>query len=166
MAMKRASEIRQVLRPPKRYLRSTSLDRDFADPEALDSYTVTPFVEQAFHRIIEGAKLGSGRRAWRITGDYGVGKSSFALFLAHFMAGTKSRGLTAALKDLKGDIFRKARMIPVLVTGERDQSCRPRNRSNFQGPSRGTSIKGAPLLDIDGREDRAFRRGVRVLGVA
>jgi hypothetical protein len=43
MAMKRASEIRQVLRPPKRYLRSTSLDRDFADPEALDSYTVTPF---------------------------------------------------------------------------------------------------------------------------
>src|SRR5439155_18580410 len=34
-----------------------------------------------------GLRPRSGQRAWRVTGDYGSGKSSFALVLAHSLAG-------------------------------------------------------------------------------
>jgi len=37
--------------------------------------------------VAYGLKAKSGQRAWRVTGDYGSGKSSFALLLAHLFAG-------------------------------------------------------------------------------
>ncbi|MFZ5731397.1 MAG: hypothetical protein ACOY4O_01590, partial [Pseudomonadota bacterium] len=60
---------------PTRFLRSVQIDRDFHDAAACKNYIVTPFMADAFLRIAEGLAAGSGRRAWRITGDYGVGKS-------------------------------------------------------------------------------------------
>lgn len=105
---------------PARFLRSTNLEKDFHDPKALDFYTLTPFVQDAFQRILEGAVSGSGRRAWRITGDYGVGKSSFALFLAQYLSDPKSPTARKILKQSDGRQLPKVRqMIPVLVTGER-----------------------------------------------
>ena len=70
-----------------RFLRSVQLERDFADPNATKGYVVTDFAKQCFELIQEGEKAKSTRRAWRITGDYGSGKSSFALFLAHIFSG-------------------------------------------------------------------------------
>jgi hypothetical protein len=123
MAREKApTRIRDLFRTPTRFLRSTNLEKDFIDPRALDSYTLTPFVLDAFQRIIDGAVVGSGRRAWRITGDYGVGKSSFALFLSQFLADPKSRSVATVLKQ--ADVAKLPKllpMIPVLVTGERSQ---------------------------------------------
>ena len=70
-------------RVPSRFLRSVQLERDFHDLASLDHYVVTPHVAEALRRVADGLRTNSGRRAWRITGDYGVGKSSFALVLAH-----------------------------------------------------------------------------------
>jgi hypothetical protein len=66
-----------------RFLRSVQLERDFRDPAALVGYVRTDFVQESCDRIAEGLRPESGRRAWRITGDYGSGKSSFALLLAN-----------------------------------------------------------------------------------
>ena len=81
-----AAAIRDLFHVPERFLRSVQLERDFHDPHALAGYIVTPAMAAAFRRIADALRPTSGRRAWRITGDYGVGKSSFALVLAHLLA--------------------------------------------------------------------------------
>ena len=88
--------IAEFFRVPGRFLRSTQLERDFDDPSALDGYVLTPPMADAFQRLRDGLRPGSGQRAWRITGDYGVGKSSFALALAHVLGGMR-RGPIARL---------------------------------------------------------------------
>jgi hypothetical protein len=48
---------------------------------------ITPQIRASFDRIASGLDRRSGQRAWRINADYGLGKSSFALFLAHLLSG-------------------------------------------------------------------------------
>ncbi|MGA2264432.1 MAG: hypothetical protein ABSH28_23750, partial [Acidobacteriota bacterium] len=73
-----------------RFLRSINLERDFQDPSALSSYILTEFAKQCFDRLKIGLAPQSGQRAWRITGDYGSGKSSLALVLAHWFNGQRA----------------------------------------------------------------------------
>lgn len=113
--------VRDYLRIPQRFLRSIHLERDFNDPAALTDYVVTPPMVEAFQRVLDGLRPGSGRRAWRITGDYGSGKSSFALVLAHVLGNPES----PALADIRQSIgvpgtACSASMVPVLVTGARE----------------------------------------------
>ena len=75
-----------TLRLKERFLRSTDLKRDFGDAQALDGYWLTAFGAKCLRTVTTGVRSDSGRRAWRLTGDYGTGKSSFALFLATAMA--------------------------------------------------------------------------------
>src|SRR4051794_17102227 len=83
-------KVADILNVEGRFLRSANLERDFHDPTALSGYVVTDFARSTLARIAEGLKPSSGERAWRITGHYGAGKSSFALFLAHLIAGRES----------------------------------------------------------------------------
>jgi len=96
------------------------LDRDFRDPSALKGYVVTPHVRNGLERLVSGLAPDSGQRAWRITGDYGSGKSSFALALAHLVAGRGER-LPEQLRHVID--FRRLgarpKLLPVLVNGSR-----------------------------------------------
>ena len=87
-----ATKIADVFTAPGRFLRSVQLERDFSDPLALESYIATPPMAEALHRILESIQDGSQRRAWRITGDYGVGKSSLALVLARLLSDRSNGG--------------------------------------------------------------------------
>src|SRR5437870_13558927 len=86
--------IQQLLKIERRFLRSAHLQRDFHDPTALDGYIITPAIKANFDRIRHGMRTESGQRAWRITGDYGSGKSSFALLLADLFAGRESEQIS------------------------------------------------------------------------
>ena len=104
-----------------RFLRSANLDRDFQDPSALSGYVLTDFTRSCLTRVAGGLKPGSGQRAWRMTGDYGCGKSSFALLLAHTLAGHGTRlpphlRKAVASTPVSADA---ARLVPVLVTCSR-----------------------------------------------
>ncbi len=70
----------------RRFVRAVHLERDFDDVEALHDYVVTEATLDAFARIIDGLRVGSRQRAWRLTGVYGSGKSSFALALAQILS--------------------------------------------------------------------------------
>lgn len=115
-----------LLHTPERYLRSVHLGHDFDDAASLQRYIVTPSMITIFSRIIEGLRTGSGRRAWRITGDYGSGKSSFALVLAHLLRDPTAPQLANMRQALDHEIERDipelatVRMVPVLVTGARE----------------------------------------------
>lgn len=104
-----------------RFLRSANLERDFQSPGALDGYVVTSHIQESLERISVGLTKNSGQRAWRITGDFGSGKSSFGLLLAHLFAGNDSNlppQLRSAV-DLASVKKNKPRYLPVLITGSR-----------------------------------------------
>src|SRR5205823_5293812 len=97
------------------------LERDFRDPAALEGYIVTPGIQRSLNRLGSGLSPKSGQRAWRITGDYGSGKSSFALLLAHAFAG-KDSDLPPEIRrsiDLAAVKGTHSRLLPVLITGSR-----------------------------------------------
>lgn len=111
--------IQSLLHTPQRYFRSVRLEEDLDDQHALDSYIVTPGVIQAFARIRDGLTPGSTHRAWRITGDYGTGKSSFALLVAQAIRGLLAeRPTLAAALETESD--RLPHLVPLLVTARRD----------------------------------------------
>lgn len=113
--------IRDLFRTPGRFLRSTNLERDFNDAAALRDYILTPPIAEALRLVIEGLRTGSKRRSWRITGDYGSGKSSFALALAHMLRDPRVPALAHIRRevDFRG-LARTPRMLPILVTGARE----------------------------------------------
>lgn len=113
--------INSIQNTSRRFLRSTDLVRDFDDPKGLQDYWLTDFCRTCLAQIADGFRLDSGRRAWRLTGDFGSGKSSFALLLATVLRDPKR--LPEGLRDrvfqtapeTKGKQFQ-----PVLVAGSRE----------------------------------------------
>lgn len=118
---KQPKAISSLFQTPDRFVRSVQLERDFQDPSALDDYIVTPAMAEAFSRLREALHLDSGRRAWRITGDYGVGKSSFALVVAHLLSRHQGTGLDRIAADLGWDMASEqvSSLWPILITGSR-----------------------------------------------
>lgn len=116
-----AIKIADIFAAPGRFLRSVQLERDFSDPAALESYIATPPMAEALHRILESIQVGSQRRAWRITGDYGVGKSSLALVLARLLSDPSACDAQRVAKAIRWDQdFSGKRFLPILVTGTRE----------------------------------------------
>lgn len=105
-----------------RYLRSTNLERDYQDPRALQHYVLTPHGKACLQRLASGLKPGSTQRAWRMTGNYGTGKSSFAVFLAHWFGGSAARLSRVVDENVSYDRFQlgtRPTYLPLLVTGSR-----------------------------------------------
>jgi hypothetical protein len=117
----REKRVADLLDMHSRFLRSAHLERDFQDAGALSGYVVTDFARSCIGRMASGLKPRSGSRAWRMTGDYGSGKSSFALLLAHWFAGHDARFPTPLRKAVDPHQFGVARprLLPVLVTCSR-----------------------------------------------
>ena len=109
-----------------RFLRSAHLERDFNAPTALAGYVPTEFIQSCLARIGAGLRPRSGQRAWRMTGDYGSGKSSFALLLAHALAGRDSHFPPQLRKvvDFGKQAAPRPTFLPVLVTCSREPLCR------------------------------------------
>ncbi|MBI4025473.1 MAG: hypothetical protein HY360_10870, partial [Verrucomicrobia bacterium] len=118
MAEKRIADLFDI---KNRFLRSAHLERDFHDSGALTGYVPTDFAQSCLNRIGEGLRPRSGQRAWRMTGDYGSGKSSFALLLAHALAGHDSTFPPQLRKviDFKKHGATQPAFLPVLVTCSR-----------------------------------------------
>jgi len=107
----------------QRFLRSTNIERDFADPKALDNYILTDHAAECLSRLAVGMQPTSTQRAWRVTGTYGSGKSSFALLLAHWFRGDAARLSKALSLDLTYQRFaltKRPEYLPLLVTGSRE----------------------------------------------
>ena len=117
----KAVDIADLFHIRSRFLRSVHLERDFRDPAALDGYVVTEHAATHLRRIAGGLSPTSGHRAWRITGDYGVGKSSLALLLAHMLAGGAkgARRLDGRPADV---VLPKTKLLPILITGARERA--------------------------------------------
>ena len=84
------SSMASLMRMHPNFMRSVHLERDINDPSSsLLDYILTPAAKQALERIKIGFKNRSTQRAWRLTGDYGTGKTDFGLMLARVAKGAK-----------------------------------------------------------------------------
>lgn len=143
------TRISDLLSINPRFLRSVSLERDFGDALALDGYVSTTETSRYLHRIGRGLRPESGERAWRITGDFGSGKSSFALVLASLL-GRASAELPKNIRPLRQELGigkKLPRLLPVLVTGSRE----PLSFAVLRG------LHSAIVRFIDGRKKLATR---------
>lgn len=140
---------------PTRFMRSAQLERDFYDPAALDTYIVTPAVAESFRRLVEGVRPGSARRAWRVTGDYGVGKSSFALVAAQLLWDPATPTAARICRELGwSPAADQTPLWPVLITGAREDLARALARGlaaalDRRRPTRGRA--SAALQDLIAR---------------
>jgi hypothetical protein len=116
--MSRIALMGDALGRPGMFYRSVALERDASDPSAGRSYVTTPWLERGAREILSGMTPGGTRRAWRIIGDFGVGKSALALALVQALdprvsdPGMPMRRIADAVEGAP-------RMFPLLVTGSR-----------------------------------------------
>jgi hypothetical protein len=131
------TKIAQLFNIRGRFLRSAHLERDFHDPTALQGYIVTPQIRASFDRIASGLDRRSGQRAWRVNADYGLGKSSFALLLAHLFSGHSAELPKEIRREIDLSQIRRIRprLLPVLITGSTGtaQACSPSRTSPGAG---------------------------------
>lgn len=114
------------------FRRSANLEKDYRGGTQNGEYILTPTALESVSRLKEALRSNSGSRAWTITGPYGVGKSSFAVFLTRLLCSTGPTGLrakqllqssapelSAELSSLR--IWHKGNkgFLPVLVTARR-----------------------------------------------
>jgi len=69
------------------YTRSTHLERDASSVDVIASYIPTTRALRVIKSIGDTLNAESLPRAWALTGPYGSGKSSFAVFLSHLLGG-------------------------------------------------------------------------------
>lgn len=111
------------------FRRAVCLDKDYRNTCTAEEYIITPTARQVLGRIAEGLRDQSARRAWTVTGPYGVGKSALAAFLTNLLCkslpGHESARshLAAADRGLSEEIDRGIRhargLLPVLITARR-----------------------------------------------
>lgn len=118
----KGTSISDLFQFQKRFLRSANLERDFKDSTALNGYVLTPQIINYAQAINTGLKPDSGKRAWKINGNFGSGKSSFALFLANLFSNKSSEIPSQLSKATQFNNFdvKKPDLLPILITGSRE----------------------------------------------
>ena len=110
--------ISEALRIHPRFMRSVQLERDIDDAESSKGYILTPMAADAMKRITSSFRPDTTQRAWRIAGDYGSGKTDFALALSRIAMGLKEE-LPRPLGKFVGPLLK-----PAMATGDRESLAR------------------------------------------
>ena len=114
-----------------RFVRSANLELDHLDHRALDGYLLTSGARRILGRILPSVTDPVAPRSWTMTGPYGTGKSSFAVFASQLLAPKSAPGTQQAraiLKDGDEELFGRLPvfgrqfkgLLPVAITGSRE----------------------------------------------
>ena len=106
----------------RRYVRAADIARDLPDPDALDGYILTSRASEALLRLARGLSAHSTQRAFRVTGPYGSGKSSFGLLLAKLCGRSEEFADTLASRALGDQDFPS--FVPLVLVGRRTSLAR------------------------------------------
>lgn len=111
--------ISDLLGAPGMFYRSVALERDAGDASAGRSFVMTPWLERGAAEILSGMQPGGTRRAWRMIGDFGVGKSALSLAIVQALDPRVSKP-EMPMRRLAETVGGAPRMFPLIVTGSRD----------------------------------------------
>ena len=139
----------------RRYVRSTDVARDLNDPLALDGYVLTASARDALERLSAGLADASTQRAFRITGPYGSGKSSFAVLLCGLALADGREAAASLVKSAGHSAAAELSPCDVLVlSGRRSSFARDllaavAHRAQEGGVS-AVAAQAAAAADVDG----------------
>jgi hypothetical protein len=148
----------------RRFLRSINIVKDHDSTKGIEGYVVTPLAQQALDQISDGFREGvSADRAFTLTGPYGSGKSSFALFLYYLLSDSKHQAwdkLREVNKKLASSLHlsvfgprgTELGFIVLPITSRRTSVTTLLSESLEDVPDR---LKNALLQDIEGLRDCA-----------
>jgi hypothetical protein len=127
------------------------------DPNSSLGYILTPVAQQAVERITSGFGPDSTQRAWRISGDYGSGKTDFGLALARVAYGS-THELPKPLRRMITDVC----LEPMMATGDSEPLAVTVLRA--LGHVRASAPRSIPSTDevltcVRGELGKARRRG-------
>ncbi len=91
-----------LVRVNTHYTRSINMERDVGSLSVVDAYIPTTRALRTLDTMVEAFKVDESPRAWSLSGPYGSGKSSFAVFLAHLLSDPSDSATKAAMKKLRG----------------------------------------------------------------
>lgn len=116
-------KIISILNLDGRRSRSVALDRDLADPSALEGYLITPNSLGALQQIGSGIASVRTQRAWKIVGPYGSGKSALGVLLAQVAGGAQrypeaAKSLASASSKVS-TLFADTNRLSLAVVGAR-----------------------------------------------
>jgi len=114
------SSLSDFVRVKPRFHRSVSVLHDALNSQAKSSYVLTPIAEEIALRIARSLNEPTGDRAWSLTGPYGCGKSSFALFLSDMLGpGAPLHAKAGELRSAAG--LADPNLLPVFIVGDRSR---------------------------------------------
>lgn len=133
-----STKLAEIIKVKSRFGRSVNLERDFYNRISLDGYVLTTTSSHALERLIEAFFDETAARAWTLTGPYGSGKSTFALFAAKvldYKSPPESLQARELIKEKDVELWRKLfefedslfnqqssspRLFPILISGSRE----------------------------------------------
>ena len=124
-------KLSDVIETKTRFGRSVNLERDFYSDVSLEGYVLTTTALNSLERLTEAVQNESATRAWTLTGAFGAGKSTFALFAAKILNHQNNADFQHAEQLVKSKsselwqaIFEKEeiapRFFPILISGSRE----------------------------------------------
>lgn len=147
------------------FQRSVQLVRDFYSSRDLGGYVVTSKALETTGRIADALSSAGTYRAWSISGPYGGGKSSYALFVSRLLRGDASARAHLAAVDPnlaeRLDEIAPGPLVPVLVIGSRG----PITRALADGLAESLEAFAATLPKQKGRRT-AVTRAMALAGEA
>ena len=120
-----------IIKTKTRFGRSVNLERDFYSDVSLEGYVLTTTATGSLERLIKAFNENVATRAWTLTGVFGSGKSTFALFAAKIFNYRNTDDGKQAEKLLKQknpqlwqtafvDSKRTPKFFPILISGSRE----------------------------------------------
>lgn len=102
------ARLSDLIRPRGRFRRSANIDRD-QHAGSLDGFIPTSRTLEAVGRVVEALEQAGGTQAISVTGPYGSGKSSLALFLTALLGppGDSRTRADALLKDAETRVYER-----------------------------------------------------------
>lgn len=93
-------KLSEIVSISERLAKSANVERD-SSKTSFDSYVVTGRVQDVLRQFVRGMENPKAGRAFSITGPYGTGKSSFAIFLAALFGDQQSKEFKEAILHLR-----------------------------------------------------------------
>lgn len=124
-------KLSDIIKTKTRFGRSVNLERDFYADVSLEGYVLTTTALNSFERLAAALKPDAATRAWTLTGAFGAGKSTFALFAAKIFNHQNTADFQHAEKlvrqknsDLWQTVFADSEtsphFFPILISGSRE----------------------------------------------
>lgn len=139
-----------------RNVRAVNLESDLESTDALSGFSPGAHIVDATRQIVAGLQNGVRSRAWSVTGPYGAGKSTYAVFLAallgdrrhpsHERATRVLRGVDPQLADLLALERRRLRVedrgvVAAVAVARREPTALALTRALLDGAARATSSR-------------------------